>query len=99
MESKTWLEPSGLSQALITRLGSCLVTSGASRNCIPGPGPARHRCTGDVHGMSGGCVPRGIPAPCGVLVFLISPIPPSSKVVDRGEVWSFTEKLTGPWRD
>ena len=30
MESKTWLEPAGLSQAPITRLGRCLVTFGTS---------------------------------------------------------------------
>lgn len=30
MESKTWLEPAGLSQAPITWLGRCLVTFGTS---------------------------------------------------------------------
>lgn len=100
MESKTWLEPAGLSQVLITCLSRCLVTFGTSGLLITA------HLAQDGHGT--GALGMFMPhqrmgtqraPPSRILVFLVSPVPPSSKVVDQGEVWSFTKNLMGLWRD
>lgn len=86
IESKMRLEPAGLSQALITWLGRCLVTFGTSGLLIIAhlaqkyPTQVHWGCSCHSQGLGTHRAP-----PSRILVFLISPVPPSSKVVNQGK--------------